>query len=93
MSEKRFKLDIGDDYSFIDDIIQDETYTIYNDRFKEVWGQKIVDLLNQLNDENEQLKEENKELNEFNNLLIKQKEESLDRCQEIYRIVAPFRRY
>lgn len=62
MSEKRFKLDIGDDYSFIDDIIQDETYTIYNDRFKEVWGQKIVDLLNSLSDENEQLR---KELNEI----------------------------
>ena len=72
---KRFKLDIGDDYSFIDDIIQDETYTIYNDRFKEVWGQKIVDLLNVMNDtlleqakqvsklseENEQLKQEIKQ--------------------------------
>ena len=58
MSEKRFKLDIGDDYSFIDDIIQDETYTIYNDRFKEVWGQKIVDLLNSLSDENEQLRKQ-----------------------------------
>ena len=46
MSEKRFQLDIGDDYCFINDKIEDRTYAIYNDRFKERWSQEIVDLLN-----------------------------------------------
>lgn len=46
---------------------------------------ELEDLINSLN-------EENKELRKYNELLIKQKEESIDRCQEIYRIVAPFRR-
>ena len=39
-----------------------------------------------------ELEEENKELRKYIDLLIKQKEESIDRCQEIHRIVAPFRR-
>ena len=47
MSEKRFQLDIGDDYCFINDKIEDRTYAIYNDRFKERWSQEIVDLLNE----------------------------------------------
>ena len=47
MSEKRFQLDIGDDYCFINDKIEDKTYAIYNDRFKERWSQEIVDLLNE----------------------------------------------
>ena len=46
MSEKRFQLDIGDDYCFINDKIENKTYVIYNDRFKERWSQEIVDLLN-----------------------------------------------
>ena len=47
MNEKRFQLDIGDDYCFINDKIEDKTYAIYNDRFKERWSQEIVDLLNE----------------------------------------------
>ena len=47
MSDKRFQLDIGDDYCFINDKIENKTYAIYNDRFKERWGQEIVDLLNE----------------------------------------------
>ena len=50
MSEKRFQLDIGDDYCFINDKIENKTYAIYNDRFKERWGQEIVDLLNEQQD-------------------------------------------
>ena len=50
MSDKRFQLDIGDDYCFINDKIENKTYAIYNDRFKERWGQEIVDLLNEQQD-------------------------------------------
>ena len=55
MSGKRFQLDIGDDYCFINDELEDKTYAIYNSIFKERWSQEIVDLLNNLAEENEVL--------------------------------------
>jgi hypothetical protein len=58
MSERRFQLDTGDDYCFINDKIEDRTYAIYNNIFKERWSQEIVDLLNNLAEENEQLKKD-----------------------------------
>ena len=62
MSEKRFQLDIGDDYCFINDELEDRTYAIYNSIFKKRWSQEIVDLLNNLEEESEQLQEEIKRL-------------------------------
>ena len=64
MSEKRFQLNIGDDYCFINDKIENKTYAIYNDRFKERWGQEIVDLLNELYEENNQLRKDKAQLKE-----------------------------
>ena len=62
MNEKRFQLDIGDDYCFINDKIEDKTYAIYNDRFKERWSQEIVALLNTQQATIQSLKEENEQL-------------------------------
>ena len=62
MSDERFQLDIGDDYCFINDKIEDRTYAIYNDRFKERWSQEIVDLLNE---QDKKIKELKKRINEL----------------------------
>lgn len=67
MSGKRFQLDIGDDYCFINDELEDRTYAIYNSIFKERWSQEIVDLLNNLAEENEQLR---KKLDSFNPIMF-----------------------